>query len=111
MPAVETFYDVIRRQGITRRSFSKFCSLTAASLGLGPSAASAMEEALATKERVPVIWMHGSSVGELLLLRRDGTCVHRPPSGDAPGDEQRRAEHTREQISIRRRTSHRGPHG
>ena len=34
--AIETFYDVIRRQGITRRSFIKFCSLTATSLGLGP---------------------------------------------------------------------------
>ena len=38
MAAYETFYDVIRRQGITRRSFTKFCSLTAASLGLGPTA-------------------------------------------------------------------------
>ena len=35
MAAIETFYDVIRRQGVTRRSFTKFCSLTAASLGLG----------------------------------------------------------------------------
>ncbi|MGZ8221492.1 MAG: twin-arginine translocation signal domain-containing protein, partial [Methylobacter sp.] len=33
----ETFYDVMRRQGITRRSFLKFCSLTAASLGLSPA--------------------------------------------------------------------------
>ncbi len=59
MAATETFYDVIRRQGITRRSFTKFCSLTAASLGFGPAGARAMEEALETKERVPVIWMHG----------------------------------------------------
>ncbi|MFO1147540.1 MAG: hydrogenase small subunit [Alsobacter sp.] len=55
----ETFYEVIRRQGITRRSFTKFCSLTAASLGLGPSASQAMAAALETKPRVPVIWMHG----------------------------------------------------
>ena len=34
MPAHETFYDVMRRHGITRRSFLKFCSLTAAGLGL-----------------------------------------------------------------------------
>ena len=33
---METFYEVMRRQGITRRSFLKYCSLTAASLGLGP---------------------------------------------------------------------------
>jgi coenzyme F420-reducing hydrogenase alpha subunit len=32
----ETFYQIMRRQGITRRSFLKFCSLTAAALGLGP---------------------------------------------------------------------------
>ncbi|AGB73471.1 MULTISPECIES: hydrogenase small subunit [Rhizobium] len=59
MAATETFYDVIRRQGITRRSFMKFCSLTAACLGLGSDTAAAMAEALETKERVPVIWMHG----------------------------------------------------
>jgi hydrogenase small subunit len=33
----ETFYDVLRRQGISRRSFLKFCSLTATSLGLDSS--------------------------------------------------------------------------
>ncbi|MBS1134813.1 MAG: hypothetical protein H6R02_1954, partial [Burkholderiaceae bacterium] len=27
---LETSYEVMRRQGITRRSFLKFCSLTAA---------------------------------------------------------------------------------
>ncbi|QND62264.1 hydrogenase small subunit [Mesorhizobium huakuii] len=59
MAAAQTLYDVIRRQGITRRGFTKFCSLTAASLGFGPGAATAMAEALETKERVPVIWMHG----------------------------------------------------
>ena len=57
--ATETFYDVIRRQGITRRSFLKFCSLTATSLGLGPLATSQIAHALETKPRVPVIWMHG----------------------------------------------------
>lgn len=54
--ATETFYGVIRRQGITRRSFLKFCSFTAASLGLG---ASSIAHALETKPRVPVIWLHG----------------------------------------------------
>ena len=35
---METFYEVMRRQGISRRrSFLKYCSLTAASLGLGPA--------------------------------------------------------------------------
>ncbi len=36
----ETFYDVLRRQGVSRRSFMKFCSLTAAALGLAPEFAS-----------------------------------------------------------------------
>jgi len=55
----ETFYDVIRRQGISRRSFMKFCSLTAASLGLGPAFAAKIANAMETKERIPVLWMHG----------------------------------------------------
>ena len=37
MATPETFYEVMRRQGITRRSFLKYCSLTAAALGLGPA--------------------------------------------------------------------------
>lgn len=57
--ASETFYSVIRRQGITRRNFHKFCSLTAASFGLSPLAAIDIASALETKPRVPVIWMHG----------------------------------------------------
>ena len=31
----ETFYRAMRRQGVTRRSFLKYCSLAATSLGLG----------------------------------------------------------------------------
>jgi NiFe hydrogenase small subunit HydA len=59
MAMVETFYDVIRRQGISRRSFLKFCSLTAASLGLGPSFAPRIAHAMETKPRIPVLWLHG----------------------------------------------------
>lgn len=55
----ETFYDVMRRQGITRRSFLKFCSLTAASLGFGPTYAQQITKALETKPRMPVVWLHG----------------------------------------------------
>lgn len=57
--ATETFYDVMRRQGITRRSFSKFCSLTAAALGLSPAYAKDIDQAMETKLRIPVLWMHG----------------------------------------------------
>jgi hydrogenase small subunit len=57
--ATETFYDVMRRQGITRRSFTKFCSLTAAALGLPPAYAAEIQNAMETKPRIPVLWMHG----------------------------------------------------
>ncbi|MGL6109387.1 MAG: hydrogenase small subunit, partial [Rubrivivax sp.] len=56
---IETFYDVMRRQGITRRSYLKFCSLTAASLGLAPAFAPRIAHALETKPRTPVLWLHG----------------------------------------------------
>ena len=55
----DTFYDVMRRQGITRRSFLKFCSLTATSLGLSPAVVPQIVHAMETKPRTPVIWLHG----------------------------------------------------
>ena len=54
-----TFYEVMRQQGITRRSFLKFCSLTAASLGLGAEGAPAIAQAMQAKPRTPVLWLHG----------------------------------------------------
>ncbi len=56
---IETFYEVMKRQGITRRSFMKFCSLTAASLGLAPAFVPRIAHAMETKPRTPVIWLHG----------------------------------------------------
>ncbi len=58
-PTTETFYEVIRRQGISRRSFLKFCGLTASALGLGPSFAGRIAHAMETKPRIPVLWLHG----------------------------------------------------
>ena len=55
----ETSYELMRRQGISRRSFLKFCSLTAASLGLGDAGAQQIAKALETKPRTPVIWVEG----------------------------------------------------
>ena len=55
----ETFYDVLRRQGISRRSFLKFCSLTATSLGLDSAYAAKIANAMETKPRTPVIWLEG----------------------------------------------------
>lgn len=45
---IETFYEVMRRQGISRRSFLKFCSLTAGALGLSPSFAPRIAHAMET---------------------------------------------------------------
>lgn len=56
---IETFYEVMRAQGITRRSFMKYCSLTAAALGLGPAFVPKIAHAMETKPRTPVIWLHG----------------------------------------------------
>ena len=56
---IETFYDVMRRQGITRRSFLKYCSLTAAAMGLGPEFVGKIAHAMETKPRIPVLWLHG----------------------------------------------------
>mgnify|MGYP005810915247 FL=1 len=56
---METFYDVMRRQGISRRSFMKYCSLTATSLGLGPAFVPRIAEAMETKPRTPVVWISG----------------------------------------------------
>jgi hydrogenase small subunit len=55
----QTFYEAMREHGITRRSFLKFCSLTAAGFGMGPEFAVKIAHALETKARTPVIWLHG----------------------------------------------------
>jgi hydrogenase small subunit len=56
---IETFYERLRMQGVTRRSFLKYCSLTAASLGLSPAQAQEMAKGLQTRPRLPVIWIEG----------------------------------------------------
>ncbi|EKS5076043.1 hydrogenase small subunit [Escherichia coli] len=55
----ETFYQAMRRQGVTRRSFLKSCSLAATSLGLGAGMAPKIAWALENKPRIPVVWIHG----------------------------------------------------
>ena len=55
----DSFYDVMRRQGISRRSFLKYCSLTASSLALGPQFVGNIVHAMETKPRTPVLWLHG----------------------------------------------------
>jgi hydrogenase small subunit len=56
---LETYYEGFRRQAITRRSFLRFCALTAASLGLPPAFAATISQAMETQPRIPVLWLHG----------------------------------------------------
>ncbi len=56
-----THYEVMRRNGISRRDFLKFCTMTAASLGLGATCVPDIVQALETKPRLPVIWIDGLS--------------------------------------------------
>jgi len=52
-------YDVMRAHGIDRRTFLRFCTLTAAALGLEASGVAKVVHALEQKARIPVIWLHG----------------------------------------------------
>ncbi|MEN8211381.1 MAG: hydrogenase small subunit [Thermodesulfobacteriota bacterium] len=45
-------------QGIARRDFLKFCTLTAATLGLPLNMAEAIADTITSKKRPPVIWLH-----------------------------------------------------
>lgn len=61
MKPPETHYGVMERNGVSRRDFLKFCAMTAAALGLAPSAATTMAKALETHPRLPVVWIEGLS--------------------------------------------------
>ena len=54
-----TTWEVLEQHGVDRRDFLKFCTMTAAALGLSSSAVPRIVEALETKPRIPVIWLHG----------------------------------------------------
>jgi len=54
-----TTYDVLRRHGVERRDFIRFCVTTAAALGLESTMVSKVIAAMETKPRIPVIWLHG----------------------------------------------------
>lgn len=54
-----TFFEVLQQHGVSRREFLRFCTVTAAALGLPASQVGRVVEALETKPRLPVIWLHG----------------------------------------------------
>ena len=49
--------DTLARQGITRRTFLKYCATLASMMALPPSAGLAMAEAMAAARRPSVIWL------------------------------------------------------
>ncbi|MDD3518610.1 MAG: hydrogenase small subunit [Chromatiales bacterium] len=53
----ETLGECLSRHGISRRSFLKFCTVTASLMALPPGAAAQMAEALARQRRPSVIWL------------------------------------------------------
>jgi len=53
-----TYMEEFQRKGYDRRDFVKFCTLMAAYLGLENNAIGQVTQALSTKPRLPVIWLH-----------------------------------------------------
>lgn len=53
-----TVYEQIISRGVPRRDFLKFCGWMAACMGLGPEGVAQVVQALETKRRLPVVWMH-----------------------------------------------------
>ena len=51
-------YQECAGRGVSRRDFLKFCTAMAAWLGLEPGKAAQVAEALESKPRLPVIWLH-----------------------------------------------------
>ncbi len=56
-----TFYESVRKRGVSRRDFLRYCGLTAVALGLGPLGHEEIAHALQTKPRLPVLWINGLS--------------------------------------------------
>ncbi len=53
-----TAYQHLRKNGISRRDFLKFCGLMGSMLGLKASGVEQVVDAFMTKPRIPVIWQH-----------------------------------------------------
>jgi [NiFe] hydrogenase small subunit len=48
----------LEKKGVSRRDFMKFCSIMAATLGLSPAMTADIAEAVTTKFKPPIIWLH-----------------------------------------------------
>jgi len=58
LPKEETIYDQIVARGVSRREFLNFCAWMGACIGLQASGVAQVIQALETKKRIPVIWLH-----------------------------------------------------
>jgi len=81
MVAKELDFELVaKRLGVSRRTFLKFCTGVAASLGLSTHSALAMAAAIADpKKRPPVIWLHGQECtgpSETLLRSEAPSLAH-----------------------------------
>lgn len=53
----ESLEQRLEQRGVTRRDFMKFCTIVSATMGLAPSFAPKIAEALASPQRPPVVWL------------------------------------------------------
>ncbi|MFZ4625302.1 MAG: hydrogenase small subunit, partial [Rhodoferax sp.] len=70
MKMPSTVFDSLQQQGVSRRSFLKFCSVTASSLGIAATGVTAFAQALGAARRPSVIWMsfqHCTGCSESLM--------------------------------------------
>jgi [NiFe] hydrogenase small subunit len=51
-------YSRLEPKGVSRREFTQFCGLMAMTLGLAPAMAPKIAEAVTTKMKPPIVWMH-----------------------------------------------------
>jgi hydrogenase small subunit len=58
LPQQPTYYDEMIRKGYSRRDFVKFAGIMAAFIGVEHNAIGQMINAMETKPRLPVIWLH-----------------------------------------------------
>lgn len=58
LPKQPTYYEEIREKGYSRRDFLKFAGMMAAFIGVEYTAVGQVVKALATKPRIPIIWLH-----------------------------------------------------
>jgi hydrogenase small subunit len=58
LPQQPSYYQEIIRKGYSRRDFMKFAGMMAAFIGLENTAIGQVAQAMATKPRIPIIWLH-----------------------------------------------------